>query len=252
MPAYRLLAGSTDIGQYDVIGVDSESEAEFIRHVALSAIAVPGYNPTNSLTVTHMGPPFGVGDKSPAHAVGVLPLNEDEQESIRLFINELRIEYLAAVERLRGRYRDSGKATRYVELAQYCIHPHSSPFSRLIGDGTVQLRQFSCAGFIIEAYQEAGIDLLITDETRLPTIDIDMLCAAYSDYATELRDPDFREKKNLQNDGPWPVVLAGYLINALASVDQAAANPRSSLPYQPLPGDGFFPPRRPIKRPVTK
>jgi hypothetical protein len=133
---------------------------------------------------------------------------------------------------------NSARVDRYVQSAEYCVRPHTDTFTRPLQDDTVQFRQFSCAGFVIEAYKEAGIELIDTDETRLPLVGLAALCAAYPDQQEVLYLPVQREKKNLPGEGPWPVVMAGYVINALDY-------PRDKLPYTPQPGDEYFPPRRP-------
>lgn len=244
MPAHRL-AHPVDIGQYDVVGMDSERESEFVRHVALAFQDIAGHRPTDSLIVSHMGPPLGLGeDGGLVQTHGVLPLTAGERNSIHIFVEDLEMERKAEVDRLKLRIKNEFLAEKYIGTLQYCIRPHQDELTRNFCNGVVQLRRFSCAGFVLAAYEEAGICLLDTDEANLPEVLLESLCAAYPDQETRLRNPAQRANMNLAGDGPWRVVLAGYVINALASTDLALANPRAKLPYRPQSGDAYYPPRR--------
>ena len=45
---------------------------------------------------------------------------------------------------------------------------------------------------------------------------LESLVKQYPDLATLLHNPKVRESHGIPGDGPWPVVLAGYVMNALA------------------------------------
>ena len=49
-----------------------------------------------------------------------------------------------------------------------------------------------------------------------------------------------RETLGLAGAGPWPIVLAGYLLNAMMRLE---AEIRDG-PYRPQPGDEYYPARR--------
>lgn len=74
----------------------------------------------------------------------------------------------------------------------------------------------------------------MTDQDQLPPVSLQLLDAAYP--GVEAR-PDLRARYKLGGDGPWNVVLAGYVLNALDRPVDAIRRE----PYQPVPGDGFFP-----------
>src|SRR6185437_15528756 len=116
---------------------------------------------------------------------------------------------------------------------------HCSPL--LAPDGTIICQRFSCGGFVIEAYRFAGIDLLTTDAGSLPPVGVELLRLAYPDQHRTLDNPRLRTSLGLEGDGPWPIVLSGYLLHSLA---RAEAGIRSG-PYHPQPGDEYFPARPP-------
>ena len=67
MPAVRL---GTDtnirIARFDVVGMDSATSPEFIRHIALCPEERASHSRNDTLPVTHMGPPLEVagGDEA--------------------------------------------------------------------------------------------------------------------------------------------------------------------------------------------
>jgi hypothetical protein len=58
-------------------------------------------------------------------------------------------------------------------------------------------------------------------------------------FAGLLDSDRMREELGIPGDGPWRVVLAGYVMNALDRPESAIR----SLRYSPRPGDEFFPRR---------
>ena len=147
------------------------------------------------------------------------PLRTDDILQIQIFIDDRAAEYDAA-------------NIRQDQRAQYCVLPHVEPFEE--PDGTVTYWKFSCAGFVIEAYRYAGLDLVVTDQGRIPPVGLRLLDAAYPGVAAS---PRLRAYFKLHGDGPWNVVLAGYVLNAL---DRPADAIRRE-PHQPALGDAFFP-----------
>ena len=119
----------------------------------------------------------------------------------------------------------------------YVVHPHVR--EQTAPDGTVIYRRFSCAGFVIEAYREVGIELVVTEEGRLPSVPLNTLLLAYPDLQAELQSPRLRRMCGLPGEGPWAVVLPGYVLHSL---DRPESEIRGS-PYLPREGDEFFPPR---------
>lgn len=222
MPAQRLRTEPVDIRQFDVVGQDAGPATPlFIRHLALSSDPRPGHSPPESLPLTHMGPPLAAGEADVVHVCGNVPLTPDQTEQVGLFADTQRSEYEA--QQRRGR-------------DQYCVHPHILPVRG--ADGTVVTHRYSCAGFVIEAYRAAGVELVVTDEGRLPGVTVDTLLAAYPDFRSVLTNPTQRARRaGLVGDGPWPVVLPGYVFHAL---DRPTADILAGA-YTPQPGDECFP-----------
>jgi hypothetical protein len=224
MPASRLQGAAISLRQYDIVGQDAETGEGFVRHVGLSN-KDGDISPENpDIDLVHMGPPLAA-DSQRVDLVAQVDLTADEQYQIGVFVEERTGEYQAAKTRRKG---------------QYVIHPHvrrpdrDTPFFR-----------FSCAGFVIEAYRDAGVDLLVTGTEELPEISLGTLVEAYPDQAESLRRPRRRAAFGLEDEPPWRVVLAGYVINACNRRSDVIRADR----YLPQPGDEFFPPKQPDARP---
>ena len=120
---------------------------------------------------------------------------------------------------------------------QYVIAPPVDPVRA--PDGTIIYHRFSCAGFVIESYREIEIDFLRTDADSLPAVPLETLMRQYPDLVNLLQNPKVREAYGIPGEGPWPVVLSGYVINAL---DRTAEEIRR-VPHTAQAGDEFFPSR---------
>ncbi len=223
MPAQRVGPNAIAIRRLDVIGQDASSEPGFIGHLALAGEDRPSHEPSAILPVLHMRPPLERAGECYANCVGSAGLTADEQLQIGLFSDEVESEYQAAP--VRG-------------ARQYVISPHVDEIRR---EGqTVVCRRFSCAGFVIEAYREARIDMLATGRDDLPFVSLDNLKTQYPGFARHLDHLRLREQLGIPGDGPWPVVLAGYVVNALDRPETVIR----STPYRAIAGDEFFPPRQ--------
>jgi hypothetical protein len=224
MPAQRLGGETIAIRRYDIAGLDSATTPEFIRHVGLAGEEREQFNETDKLVLVHMGPPLERGGSTfPISCMGTVSLTVDETRQIDVFVDELELEYEAA--RLRKDH-------------QYVIAPHFR--EKQEKDGTTTFRRFNCAGFVIEAYREAGIILLRTDPESLPSVPLEILTDQYPDVGQLLQNPRFRERNGIPGDGPWPVVLSSYVLNALARPEEEIR----SRPHMAEVGDEFFPSRR--------
>ncbi len=225
MPAHRLTDRPMSIRKYDVAGRDSTSAQDFVRHVGLSAEEHAELRAADEIPLVHMQPPLDrSGRPIPVHSFGTAGLTYEEIRQVGVFVDELASEYEARKVRAAAR--------------QFIVSPHVN--DKTGPDGTVIFRQFSCAGFVIEAYREAAIDLLSTAPAALPSVSLETLERAYPEQARELESPMVRERVGLRGDGPWPVVLPGYVLNALARSESEIRAAR----YTSLAGDEFFPPQR--------
>jgi hypothetical protein len=233
MPAVRLGGAAVTIRQFDTIGQDSLGTSEFIRHVSLAREARSSFGRSDELSLVHMGPPLE-RESSPQriHCIGTAGLTVDEIRQIDLFVDELESEYEAA--RIRKDRRQ-----------QYVIAPHVDP--RRAPDGTVIYQRFSCAGFVIESYRDIGIQLLRTDADGLPAVSLETLVRQYPDLGSLLQNPRVREAYGIPGDGPWPVALAGYVINALDRDEDEVRR----IPHTAQVGDEFFLSRRDLPLDVS-
>jgi hypothetical protein len=71
-------------------------------------------------------------------------------------------------------------------------------------------------------------------------VPLEVLVRQYPELASLLQNPRVRETYGIPGDGPWPVVLAGYVMNAL---DRTGEEIRGT-PHTAAAGDEFFPSRR--------
>jgi hypothetical protein len=223
MPAQLLRDEPVPAHRYDVAAHDSQDLPNFVQHVGLFADDRSELRRNDQVPLVHMGPPLETGEGTIAiQSMGTAALRTDDILQIQIFIDDRAAEYEAA-------------GIRQDKRAQYCVLPHVESFQEL--DGTVTYWKFSCAGFVIEAYRFAGLDLLITDQGRIPPVGLHLLDAAYPGIAAS---PRLRAHFKLQGDGPWNVVLAGYVLNAL----NRPADAIRREPHQPTRGDAFFPGHR--------
>lgn len=241
MPAQRIGNAGVAVEVFDVLGFDSPQQAEFVAQVALAAqdLTLSEQAPVKP-RVSHMLPPLLVDAPYPlGQCHGAVGLEELEKRSIAAFVRQVRSEFEAEQARRQAVGRWGGRARDRFRADQYIIRPHV----RWPGEER-PYHQFSCAGLVLEAYAEAGIVLVDAGESNLPPCHLAALMIAYEPMSMHLQDAAFRLEKGLDGDGPWPILLAGHIINALNRPGKEIR----SKPYRPVVGDEFFPPRpAPVK-----
>jgi hypothetical protein len=229
MPAWRLNGVAVQAEKFDVAAQDSLTAAEFVGHVGLLNDGPKELGKDKGLpkvSMVHMLPPFADNRHLwEVHVVGTASLTPGEVLQINALCQARDLEYKA--RKVRGE-------------EQYVIRPHVK-----LPDADHPYYRYSCAGFVIEAYGWAGIDLVVTSDQDLPKVPLAALKKAYPRYAETLDDPVERTKYGLEELEPeeadgWPVVLAGYVMNAL----RPGAEDIRRAPYKPSAGDEFFPSRR--------
>ncbi|HSW39065.1 MAG TPA: hypothetical protein VLL97_06195 [Acidobacteriota bacterium] len=228
MPSYRIQTPAVSLGTFDVLGVDGD-QLGFICHTGLAESG--GSHKADAIAILDMGPPLH-GPNQPnnlhAHAVGCAQLTDDEMQKIRTFVDQHANEH-QAMQQLDG--------LKVLRLAHqmYCIYPHANPFCE--DDGRYVRMRFSCAGFVFEAYRFARIRLL--EPEALPMIDMAVIKAAYPRHARLMESEKITaDSLGLKGEGPWPVLLCGYLLHALGR-DAASIRER---PYTPAEVDKCFAP----------
>ena len=217
MPAFDLAEHPSALSRFDVLGVHSEQVARFVEHVALLNLDNRDVNHGDTVDVIHMKPPLGTDDSLCAHVAGRIPLTNDQINSIKAWIVKIEDEYKAQNAR-------SGK--------QYIIDPPWKDI-RDQNTGVRRYRQYSCAGFVLDAHLRVNVSLLMIDKEVLPEVTRRTLEAAYPNV---FGNPDLLNRFGLQGNGPWRVVLAGYVLHALnRSSDEIRAEP-----YLVQGGDEIF------------
>ncbi len=204
MPSFRVNTSTQEFNRFDAVGAD-HAESDFICHVGLTVAA--GSQDVTSVAVLDMGPPLH-GHNSANHmkcdVIGSAQLTDDEVQKIRTFIDRHANEHALFLQLA---------ATQILRMApqMYCVLPHTSPIYE--DDGRYTRTRFSCVGFVLEAYKGARINLLNLDE--LPLIDMTIIAAAYPQTRLIQRGLISAEDLGLGGEGPWPVLLCGYLFHAL-------------------------------------
>lgn len=244
--ATRRLAGQAESArvactQYALIGKYAETgPPQFVQHVAL--LCGDGViSAREEVDVFHMGPPLVANTESQtassngrrcrADIIGDLVLDAEEREAIDDWLSEVDTE-------------DRNHPLKPFE--QYTVIPHVV-WKTAPETGRRIRRKFSCAGFVMEAYRRAQIDLL-DNNGNIPDIDEEILHAAYSDlFRIERAAPRVREKLGfkgreqfgLHGGGPWKIILAGYLFHSTARATNETPRPAAHLPKSAE--EGSFP-----------
>jgi hypothetical protein len=211
----------------DAIGSDG-ALAGTVSHIGLADATGPQID--GEVAVIEMGPPLrgnGANGRMRIDVVGWADLTDDEIQKIRTFIDRHTNEH-AAVSELTA----ADVLRKSAEL--YCIVPHASPYEE--SDGRYVRMRFSCAGFVVEAYRSARINLVEVD--RLPLVDMETIKAAYPNQIGLIeRERLSAESLGLGGAGPWPVLFCGYLFHSLGRT----AEKIRSTPYVPEDHDRLFP-----------
>ena len=174
MPALRLSTTANGIraSEFDVVGSDADATeiSEFVVHVGLLLAPPQTLDADDFVKLLHMAPPLERNQGGcVADVWGSAALAVDECRKIKLFADD--------------RIGENEKKQTAARL-QYVVRPHAVPIEA--PDGTVIRWRFSCAGFVVEAYQFARVDLLETDESQLPLCTLETLRIAYSDPVEQL------------------------------------------------------------------
>jgi hypothetical protein len=165
--------------------------------------------------VAHMGPPLNLDEKIPAHLLGWIgDLGRDERDSLEAWLSHIQ-----TLTRVRFDY--------HVDPPHQDIH---DPVS-----GVMSRRRMNCCGFVMLCYREAlALDLLDRTIERFPRIDLAALQDCYPDLNLNMR---LLSRLGLAGDGPWAVVLPGYLLHAFNRPDYDVRR----RPYLPRGTDLRFP-----------
>jgi hypothetical protein len=212
MPSYLL--GIHEGALFDVVG-NRGGVTNAITHVGLLA-AQGALSAGSNVLVLDMGLTLQIDPPATlaAHVAGTLSLTREEVKAIEEWIAELRT---------------------LVSRCRYLAYP-AAVEDRDQTNQRIRGWKFSCAGFVVTAYKQAGIQLVV-QEPALPPLDLSTVREVWSHIARG-RDP-VRMKRHLEGwglkgDGPWNVLVPGYILHALNQT-------REVLPYQPAASAITFP-----------
>lgn len=223
-------------GGFSIVGQRSNDIPGFVTHVALTRSSGEIERRTG-IEVFHVCPPISAGN-SPSRLdqcdlIADLALDQEETASIET--------WRAGVDREVTQHPDVRAFQQYTLIPH--VRWHTAENGRRIR------RRFSCIGFVTDAYESAGIQLL--DPTCLPQAGEHDLRIAFPDLARlEAAPPHVTERKlgfkgrsdlGILGSGPWPVMLPGY---AFQATERATAEHPRPASYRPTSVDDAYYPRR--------
>lgn len=218
---------------------DVNGATTFVQHVAL--FAESGCIPAGgAVPVFHMAPPIYTGyeprDGGGAAGARCVPdlaadvvLSPTENNKIKHWLHIV------------------GKQDRpNLRFQHYIIRPHV--IWKLSELGRRVYQRFSCAGFVFEAYKFAGVNTIDAHEASLPLVDEGDLARFYPFLTAMESWPERQRVKRgflgradlgLDTDGPWGILLPGYLFKAISLQQPAKPRPAPRLPLSKA--EGWFP-----------
>lgn len=221
--------------RFAVIGTYSAMRnGSFVQHIAILRKECE-VEFGDKVAVWHAAPPIVAGDRtssmspnamhaSTAHVVAYLDdLSVGEVQGIETSLADID----ANTQQLSVQASEH-KARAALEgyQAHYTVHPPVQ-WVRDTKTGRRRYRKFSCSGFVVECYKGAGIVLIEVEGEILPQVDLQLLSQGYGE---SILDPKRRNTIGLAGDGPWRILLAGYVLHALAR----DANEVRETPYCPI------------------
>jgi len=223
MPAIDLTQGPQTLSRFDVLGQLADGEKHFIKHVGLlDTDTTQSIEAGGNVSAVHMKPPLEQEGDFKVDVAGNVPLNSDEIKIISTWIEKI-IDELPKNKR-----------------KQYIIRPPWKDECD-VNTGVRRYRRYSCVGFVLDSHQQVQIELLKVEESALPDTSKKTLMSVYfdSDSNSESdlrRHQDLLLKWGLEGNGPWKVVLPGFVLNALnRPTDQIRR-----MPYKAKEGDEKF------------
>lgn len=215
MPVSDITQEPKTMSRYDIVGKWSESLRHFVTHVALLDEDKSSLKSGDEASAVHMRPPLKREDKITVNVGGCIPLTNDERKQVETWIEKVN---------------DESRGYHWPD--QYVIHPPwKDEYDR--NTGIRRYRRYSCAGFVLDSHLHININLLDINENVLPSVDRGTIIKAYPNVE---KHPDLLIKWGLKGDGPWKVVLAGYVLHAL---NRSTDNIRNA-PYKANNGDEKF------------
>ena len=205
---------------FSIIGSYAADVKSFVDHAALLS-KEQCIKACSNAPVYHVMPPIVAGEISATHPKAESTTDAHLAANISLTPSELNA--------MKNWFANIDKQDRPMRFDKhYVLVPHTK---WEIGKekGRRAHQRFSCVGFVIECYRAAEIDLLDTNG-ELPEVDKITLLSAYPDFANIKNNERLSEDLGVPGEGPWRVVLPGYVFHSTCRASEA--NPRPS-PYLP-------------------
>jgi hypothetical protein len=197
------------LSRFSVVGTYlTDAGAHFVQHVAILREDTNLNYAKPNVYVWLMGPPLAAGARSVAAA------SEEPVCTVHLaaFL-ELDVHEMEGIETWRYEVDQENRPSN--PFHQYIVHPAVEWVTA--ENGTRLYRKFSCAGFVLDCYRSIDIALIDwKDADNLPEVDLELVAHA---YGNEVRRDRLRQRLGLSGNGPWKIVLAGYVMHAFNRSD---------------------------------
>lgn len=197
MPVHRTAHQSCAITRHALIGVHRLG-TDFVSHVGLAS-GESRLKSRGSVPVIHVRPPLRFGDSIRADLVGMAELTAQQREGLQRWLERTESE------------RGTTGLDALSAWDEYVVCP---PWDEVTdAQGRRLYRRFSCSGFVACAYLE-GAGVALVDLDALPAVPWGILQPIYAPRGT--LEPLARAEMGLAGEGPWAVLLPGYLFHAVA------------------------------------
>ncbi len=219
MPGRQLEPGNiAELPKFAIVGSYAPGDGSFVQHVAILRERCD-VEFGDEVAVWHTAPPIVAGDRtsdmspddfdvSAVHATAYLDdLSVGEVQGIETALADID----AQTQPLSTACTES---RNHAWAEGYRLHYMAHPPVQWVRDaktGRRRYRKFSCSGFVVECYKGADIVLIEPDDNRLPEVDLQLLSHG---YGAAILAPQRRSTIGLDGNGPWRMLLAGYVVHA--------------------------------------
>lgn len=246
-----------DLTSWTIVGSVQDG---IVSHVAVLAEDVVDKGLGDSVPVYQMGPPLttivpSVGpesedstdpsdiphaEASPCwlagwHGVAWLEdLSEDEKRGMRRWHRRIS-EFFPETTRPKLVIPRPGQEAEVATFLKKCRFIADPPIKKEVDPITGNLKSiwYSCAGFVLDCFENNVVKKLLVswDDPRFPKVHEDTIRGVWCGRL-ELT-PQLKDTLGLLGDGPWPVVMPGYIMNAF----KRRADEIRSEPFSPTEHD---------------
>jgi hypothetical protein len=258
MPAIELSATPQSLGTWTVVG---RCRHGVVTHLAVLAEDCLDVVSGQEVPVHHMGPPLTSLVPSPTdsednpelavegnfsrdqlkvHVAAWLgDLDDDDRQGMRRWYRQVCALFPTTLCPKWPSIR-RGVEPVLAEFFAQCHYVADPPF-RIESDPVSRADKahwYSCAGFVIACYESAPVHLLLIDRLTpdFPKIDKDTVKEIFIPPGLTFTE-EIAKAINLLGDGPWPVVMPGYVIRAFLNRSDKVVR---TVPYSPKRDDTRF------------